>query len=164
MGYIEKNLTDGEHIVYRSALHWVIFFWPITWFIVALALFSVGVNMKEVNIKQLMVYSGGMFMITSILAFIHPTIIYITSEFGITTMRVIMKIGVIRRKSLEVLLDKVESIQVNQSVPGRILGFGSIAVTGTGGTRDVFHNIASPFEFRKKALAEIGSLHGSENR
>jgi uncharacterized membrane protein YdbT with pleckstrin-like domain len=164
MGYIERNLMDGEHIVYRSALHWVIFIWPIVWFIVALALFGVGVNMNEANVKRLMVYAGGMFMIIVIVTFIRPTIKYITSEFGITTRRVIMKIGVIRRKSLEVLLNKVESIQVDQSMSGRILGFGSITVTGTGGTRDVFHNIKAPFEFRKKALEQIGSGHDPENR
>ena len=67
-------------------------------------------------------------------------------------------------KSLEMLLNKIEGIQVNQSIFGRLLGFGSITVTGTGGTKDPFHNIAAPFEFRKKAQEQIASVQNLENR
>jgi uncharacterized membrane protein YdbT with pleckstrin-like domain len=155
---------DGEHMVYRSKLHWVIFIWPIVSFIVALALFGFGVSMQENNLRTFLVVVGGMLIVITIITFIPPFIHYVTSEFGITNKRVIVKIGVFRRKSLEVLLNKVEGIQVNQSILGRILGFGSITVTGTGGTKDPFHNIAAPFEFRKKAQEQIGSVQDSGNR
>jgi uncharacterized membrane protein YdbT with pleckstrin-like domain len=163
MSYIDHNLMDGEHIVYRGTLHLVIFIWPIVWFIVALALFGMGVNMKEANVRTAMVAISGLFALSAILTFVRPLIQYVTSEFGITNRRVIVKTGVFRRKSLEVLLNKVEGIQVNQSILGRILGFGSITVTGTGGTKDPFHNIAAPFEFRKKAQEQIASVQDSGN-
>jgi uncharacterized membrane protein YdbT with pleckstrin-like domain len=75
-----------------------------------------------------------------------------------------VKIGLFRRTSLEVLLNKIEGIQVNQSILGRLVGFGSITVTGTGGTKDPFHNIAGPFEFRKQAQEQIASVQALENR
>jgi uncharacterized membrane protein YdbT with pleckstrin-like domain len=56
------------------------------------------------------------------------------------------------------LLNKVESIQVNQDILGRILGYGSITVSGTGGTKDPFHKIDAPLEFRKKVQEQIASI------
>ncbi len=72
-----------------------------------------------------------------------------------------MKVGFIRRKSLEVLLSKVEGIQVDQSILGRILGFGSVTIIGTGGTQDQFDMLKSPFEFRRKAQEQIASVQDS---
>lgn len=164
MSYINRNLMDGEHIVYSGRLSLVIFIWPIVWFIVALALFGAGVNMKYANERTFMVAIGGLFALSAIVTFMRPFIKYVTSEFGITNRRVIVKTGLFRRKSLEVLLNKIEGIQVNQSILGRLCGFGSITVTGTGGTKDPFHNIAAPFEFRKKAQEQISSLQNLENR
>jgi len=56
------------------------------------------------------------------------------------------------------LLNKVEGIQVNQGILGRILGFGSITVSGTGGTKDPFHKIDAPLEFRKKVQEQIEKI------
>ena len=67
----------------------------------------------------------------------------------------LIKVGVIRRHTVEILLEKVEGIGVTQTVPGRILNFGSIVVTGTGGTRETFHEMSAPMEFRKQVQARI---------
>jgi uncharacterized membrane protein YdbT with pleckstrin-like domain len=83
-----------------------------------------------------------------------PFIQKATSEFAITTKRVIIKVGLIARRTLEMNLSKIETVNVDQSVIGRILDYGSIIVIGTGGTHEVFHDIASPMEFRK-AFHEI---------
>jgi uncharacterized membrane protein YdbT with pleckstrin-like domain len=85
---------------------------------------------------------------------ISPIIDCATSEFGVTNKRVIIKVGFLRRRTLELLLRHVEAISVDQSVTGRILGFGSITLTGTGGIREVFHNISSPLEFRRQIQGE----------
>jgi uncharacterized membrane protein YdbT with pleckstrin-like domain len=85
---------------------------------------------------------------------IAPFIQKATSEFAITTKRVIIKEGLIARRTLEMNLSKIETVNVDQSILGRILDYGSITVIGTGGTREVFNNIASPMQFRK-AFQEI---------
>jgi len=149
MTYIEQNLMNGESIVYRSHLHWIIFLWPIIWFIVAIMFFTVGGKADIVGTLVFLVA-----IVTGISAFIK----YKTSEFGITNKRVIVKVGFIHRNSLEVLLNKVESIQVNQDILGRFLGYGSITVSGTGGTKDPFHKIDAPLEFRKKVQEQIASI------
>jgi uncharacterized membrane protein YdbT with pleckstrin-like domain len=78
-----------------------------------------------------------------------PLVEYVTSEFAVTNKRVIMKIGWISRQVLELNLHKIESVNVDQSLLGRLLGYGTITVIGTGGTRETFDRIAHPFAFRK---------------
>ena len=85
---------------------------------------------------------------------IAPFIRKNTSEFAITTKRVIIKVGFISRRTLEMNLSKIETVNVDQSIMGRILNYGSITIIGTGGTKEVFNDIASPMQFRK-AFQEI---------
>lgn len=73
-----------------------------------------------------------------------------TSEFAITNKRVVIKVGLISRRTLEMNLSKIESVNVNQSLFARLLGYGTIVVIGTGGTREAFHDIADPLIFRRK--------------
>jgi uncharacterized membrane protein YdbT with pleckstrin-like domain len=82
--------------------------------------------------------------------FIAPYIQLKTSEFAITNKRVIVKTGFISRKILEMNLNKVETVNVEQSIWGRMLGFGTIIIVGTGGTKEVFDDIYSPLKFRRK--------------
>jgi uncharacterized membrane protein YdbT with pleckstrin-like domain len=82
--------------------------------------------------------------------FILPMIDNWTSEYAVTNKRIIIKVGLISRRTVEMNVQKIESILVNQSVFGRILGYGDISVVGTGGTRETFSDISNPTEFRKK--------------
>lgn len=78
-----------------------------------------------------------------------PAIIRWSSEFVITNRRIIIKTGFIARKTFEMNLSKIESVNVDQPLMGRIFGYGSLTIIGTGGTRESFHNIRKPLEFRK---------------
>ena len=82
--------------------------------------------------------------------FLIPFIERLTSEFAITNKRIIIKVGLISRRTLEMNLGKVESINVDQSIMGRILGYGTINIIGTGGTKELFADISSPLDFRKQ--------------
>jgi hypothetical protein len=135
MDYIESNLMTGEKIVARTRLHWIIFFWP-----VLLAFIGLGT-------LPLLIIAG----IWGAVAFMNLQ----TSEFAVTNKRVLMKVGWIRRHSLELLLTKVESIQVDQGILGSTLNYGTIIVSGTGGAKEPFPRIAAPFDFRKRVLEEI---------
>ena len=88
--------------------------------------------------------------------FISPLIASATSEFAITDKRIIIKVGLISRRTLEMNLSKIESVNVNQSVLGRLLGYGTIVVVGTGGSKEPFAVISAPLEFRKK-FQEVSS-------
>ncbi len=71
------------------------------------------------------------------------------SEFVITNRRIIIKTGIIGRETFEMNLSKIESVNVDQSIMGRILNYESITIIGSGGTKETFHKIAKPLAFRK---------------
>jgi uncharacterized membrane protein YdbT with pleckstrin-like domain len=81
--------------------------------------------------------------------FLAPLVENWTSEFAVTNKRVIVKVGLISRRTLELNLSKVESIGVDQGIIGRIFGYGTIIIIGTGGTKERFRGIADPLGFRK---------------
>ncbi|HVO90693.1 MAG TPA: PH domain-containing protein [Casimicrobiaceae bacterium] len=76
-----------------------------------------------------------------------------STELAVTNRRVIAKFGLIRRSTVEINLSKIESVRVEQSVMGRLLGYGSIIVTGTGSTMDPIPFISRPIEFRQALQA-----------
>jgi uncharacterized membrane protein YdbT with pleckstrin-like domain len=77
------------------------------------------------------------------------------TEMAVTTRRVVIKAGLINRKTIEVLLNKVESIEVAEPALGRLLGYGTITVIGTGGTVEPFHDMAHPLMFRSQVQQQI---------
>ena len=81
-----------------------------------------------------------------------PLIKQSTSEFVITGKCIIIKTGFISRNTLEMNLTKIESVNVDQGILGRILGYGTITIIGTGGTKESFHDISKPLLFRRKFL------------
>jgi uncharacterized membrane protein YdbT with pleckstrin-like domain len=144
MKFIDKNLMDGEQIIYRTKLHWIVFLGPIILFVI-----GIFASYKEASAV------GGISIFLAIIWVIAAAISRVTSEFGISNNRVLIKVGWIKRNSLETLLTKVEGIQVEQGILGRILNFGTIIVRGTGGTHNPFKKIADPFTFRKIAQEQI---------
>ncbi len=92
--------------------------------------------------------------------FIAPLVARATSEFAVTNRRVIIKVGLVSRRTVELNLEKVESIGVEQTVLGRILGYGTLVVVGTGGTREPFLGIADPMAFRRAVNQATEALRG----
>ncbi len=137
MGYIENNLLPEEKVVYWAKLHPVIFLPPLILAFLGLAAFAVS-SLVAVLILLFALFLG-----------LDRYVRLITCEFAVTNRRVLIKTGIIRRHTLELLLGRVETVGVDQGIFGRILNYGTITVIGTGGTRELFTGIAKPLEFRK---------------
>ena len=151
MGYIEDNLVPGEEVVTRTHLHWIILIKPVVLTAAVMAAVGAGVSWWQGNIVWLfLLVIGG-----AILAGVISYWVVQSSEFALTDKRVLIKVGIIERKSVELILNKIEAIRVDQSIFGRMLNFGTLDVTGTGGTREVFANIARPVEFRNRVQVQI---------
>ena len=88
--------------------------------------------------------------------FIAPALKRWSDEFVITNKRVIIKTGIFSRKTFEMNLNKIESVNVDQSIFGRMFGYGTITIIGTGGTRESFPSIGDAVEFRKR-FQEVSS-------
>jgi uncharacterized membrane protein YdbT with pleckstrin-like domain len=157
MGYVEQNLMPGEEVIYKAKLHWAMFLSPIWPLILAVLALWYGFYINsDQDMKIVFVGVAGLFFLSAIMNGLRALISFLTTEFALTNKRVIAKTGLVRRRSVELLLSKIESIGVNESILGRMLDFGTITVTGTGGTKEPFGNIAAPMELRKRVNTQIG--------
>lgn len=147
MGYVEKNLLPSETIVYRAHLHPIIFATPLLLAFVGTLFVAVGLAGAALAFLAVI---GVLFLVAAVIAGLPRYVCLKSSEFAITDKRVLVKTGVVRRHTLELLLSKVETIGVEQGVFGRMLNYGTIAVVGTGGTKETFKDIARPLEFRRQ--------------
>jgi hypothetical protein len=145
MGYVENNLLPNEQVTYRARLHWIIYGLPIA--ILGIAILVVALGGGAI--------AGGVIAVVGLLFLLPPWIRSTSSDFAITNKRVLIKVGLIRRHSLELLLQKVEGIGVDQGILGRILGYGTITVSGVGGTKEAFRMISNPLEFRRQVQAGL---------
>jgi uncharacterized membrane protein YdbT with pleckstrin-like domain len=148
MGYVDSHLLPGEEVMHRGHLHKIIYVMPV---LIAVALMAVATAAFANELYPFAAIALGVALVPLVAA----QILYRSSEFAVTNKRVIIKVGFIQRRTLETLLSKVEGIEVNQTVFARMLDFGTIAVTGTGGTREEFRNIAAPLEFRRQVQAQV---------
>lgn len=159
MRYIHKTLLDHEQIVYVTHPHKIIFVPSVMTLIFAVMLFLFGPQFSVLRpslhsftlYEILAIFCAAIGLFTFLKAYIH----YRTSEYGVTNKRVLIKVGLIQRSSLELFLDKIEAVHVDQTIPGRLLGYGSIIIIGTGGSKDPFINIPRPLHFRKVVQQEI---------
>jgi uncharacterized membrane protein YdbT with pleckstrin-like domain len=149
LSYIKNNLLNGEQVIYTAKIHWIIFVPGV--FLVALGtyLFTIETEGGGAAILGLLALLFGLFSLAKAL------IQRATTELGVTTKRVIAKFGFIRRTTMELNHSKVESFHVEQSILGRIFGFGTLVVNGTGGGKTPVPNIDSPLEFRREAMQTI---------
>jgi membrane protein YdbS with pleckstrin-like domain len=150
LSYLDDHLLTGERIVYRAKLHWTIFLISIV-----VVLLGIGLGILLQVLEPAYSFAGGALVGVGLLLAIGPAVRYISSEFAVTDKRVLGKVGFIERESDETLLSKIEAIAVDQGVLGRVFGFGTVTITGTGGTQEVFSRISEPLEFRRQIQSQI---------
>jgi uncharacterized membrane protein YdbT with pleckstrin-like domain len=153
MSYLDDHLLAGEQIVYRAHLHWIIFGGAI--FMAALGL-VLAIALQAIQPGYW--YLGMALVGIGLLLAIGPAIRYVSSEFAVTDKRVLAKHGFIERESIETLLTKIEAISVDQGIIGRVFDYGSIIITGTGGTEESFPRISQPLEFRRQIQSQVVAL------
>lgn len=143
MSYIDRDLLPGEHLVHRTRLYWLVFAGPVLISIVVL--FPVAWLLFNSTWSRI----SWVPLVLAVLLIGVAILRRQTSEFAVTDRRVVMKRGIISTRSIELLLGKIEAIAIDQSLMGRMFLYGDIILTGSGGTKEVFHHIQSPFEFRR---------------
>jgi Bacterial PH domain len=164
MNYIEKCLIPGEAVLYRARLHWTALGWRA---FVGLCLTCAAVGLfvgawlgaphgkgpsPLLNVAGLITLASGIVLL--LMGFIRRN----ATEIAVTNRRVLIKTGILRRSTVEVLLSKIESIGVDEPLSGRLLGYGTVIVRGTGGTPETFTRIARPLEFRRQVQGQIDGL------
>ena len=144
MGFLDDHLLPDERVVHRARLHWIIFGWPIACVLIGA---GAGTLLYLKFPPERYWLAGAAMVAVGGLLTIGPALRYLSSDFAVTDKRVLAKAGVVRRQSLDTLLSKVEAIGIDQDMTGRLLGYGTVTITGTGGTREALPMIVDPLEF-----------------
>ncbi|MCW5574779.1 MAG: PH domain-containing protein [Burkholderiales bacterium] len=131
MAYIDESLSAGEEIAALFRLHWVTRIPMAFWLLLAIPSFG----------------------ITLVLA-VYEHLRLRHTEQGVTNKRIVFKTGIISRKSEEMKLGSIETVEIDQGILGRILGYGTVKVTGRGTSDVLFRNVADPMAV-KRAIESI---------
>ncbi len=163
MSYAEKHLIQGETIQYETKLHWIVMLGHagLTAFFVlagaALLVFSWNTRHSAESHSNILIWLAlAAFLVAAILLGVglikrNATVMVLTNK------RVIVKTGLASRRTLELLLSRIESVVVEEPAMGRVLGYGTVIIRGTGGTPEMFEKIAHPLEFRSQVQSQISS-------
>jgi uncharacterized membrane protein YdbT with pleckstrin-like domain len=146
--YIDEILQPGEKMLYSTNVHWIFYLPAIATWIVAVFLFFLSRETTTEWIVLLCLSASAVVAITALYwtakAWFHRW----TTETDVTNLRVVHKTGFIKRRTFEMSLDKVESVDVNQSILGRVLNYGDVTIRGVGEGAETIKTIASPLAFR----------------
>ncbi len=155
--YVNKNLLHSETVQYEAHIHWTFWIGPVLGIIVQLAIAGVLFYLS-VDREPIVKYAGLLFIVTAIISWLDSLIEYRTTEVVVTNKRLVIKRGFIARKTFELLLQKTETVGVDQGFWGRILNYGTVTAIGTGGSHGSIDYISKPMAFRA-AFQEAVELH-----
>ena len=146
--YIDDILQPGEKVLYSTNAHWIFYLPALAAWIVALAFFILSRNTLNQTLVlvwlSLAVIAGLAALYWTLTGWFHRW----TTETDVTNLRVVHKEGFIKRRTFEMPLDKVESVDVNQTILGRILSYGDVTILGVGEGKETIRMIAAPLKFR----------------
>lgn len=151
--YIDEILQPGERLLYSTTIHWIIYLPGLALWVLALAVIvfgnAVAPGIGGVGIIIIALILLGIGLISVLRAWFRRW----TTEFDVTDRRIVQKNGFIERRTVEMNMDKVESVDVNQSILGRIFDYGEVIVRGTGESWEPIRTIGSPLKFRNHITA-----------
>jgi len=162
MSYVQKVLLPGEQVIYETGLHWLVYLRAMVFSLLAVAAAVVaivlagGTQAGGAQAVAAMIAWG----VTALLgamgffAFLSAAIRRATTELAVTDQRIVYKAGIISRHTLEMNRSKVESVDVDQSILGRIFSYGTVVLRGTGGSLEPMENIEHPLTFRSRITVE----------
>ncbi|BBB95727.1 putative membrane protein YdbT with pleckstrin-like domain [Bradyrhizobium japonicum] len=151
--YIDEILQPGEKVLYSTNAHWMFYLPAIGAWIVVLALLILS---RMTTVDGLVMACLAAAAVVAVAALYWTAAAWFhrwTTETDVTNFRVVHKSGFIKRRTFEMSLDKVESVDVNQSIMGRLLNYGDVTIRGVGEGIETIRTIAAPLSFRNSITA-----------
>jgi uncharacterized membrane protein YdbT with pleckstrin-like domain len=161
VSYASKHLIAGEQVQYETKLHWVVMLGHVT---LAVILAIVGVGLLAgpwgrthggQEYSGALGWAGVASLVAAFMFLIVGLVRRDATEMAVTNKRVIVKTGLASRRTVELLLPRIESVVVEEPAIGRALGYGTVILRGTGGTPEAFRQIAHPLQFREQVQRQI---------
>jgi len=142
---MEKNLLVNERIVFSTKLNWTLY-----------------VKSSIVILIGLLVLLDGLFgLIVVFIGILSAVVTYFkikTFEFAVTNKRILIKYGILRTRSFEIMLNKVEAIYIERNIIEKLVNSGTMIIKGTGGSQNLLRNVDNPFQFRIALNEQIENL------
>jgi uncharacterized membrane protein YdbT with pleckstrin-like domain len=170
MSYVEKNLVPGETLLYQTRHHWIVLLGPLMIALLVglpglLLLCAATAKRPELDEyvtrvpggAQTALVIGAILLVIALANLAWGMAKRNATEMAVTNRRVLIKTGMGSRRTLDLMLSRVESIGVEETMWGRMMGYGSVIVRGTGGTPEPFVKISHPQEFRRQVQQQIGA-------
>ncbi|CCD84909.1 conserved protein of unknown function [Bradyrhizobium sp. ORS 285] len=151
--YIDEILQPGEKVLYSTNAHWMFYLPAIGAWIVVFGLLVLSRMTVNDNLVMLCLATAAVIAVVSLYWTVRAWFHRLTTETDVTNRRVVHKTGFIRRRTFEMALDKVESVDVNQTIMGRILNYGDVTILGVGEGKETISTIAEPLAFRNAITA-----------
>jgi len=150
MSYVQEVLQPDEVVRLRTNVHWSIYLKAITALVIGFA-FLIWFWLDGTQ-NMLLLLAAATFGLFALILAIPPFLRRFATEIAVTDRRIIFKTGLIQRHTIEISMEKVESVDVDQSIFGRMLGYGDVTVRGTGEGIEPLRNIAYPIELRNAVM------------
>ena len=166
LSYIDSNLIPGEKVLFRTRLHTVTILVHV---LMGLVLDLIGIfcvysyaTRKDDPQTELQAWliAGLVLLVVGGVTVAYAILKLNATEMAVTNRRILIKTGFFSRRTVELLLVRVESILINEPFFGRMLGYGTVVIRGTGGTPEAFDCIARPKEFRRCVQEQIEAAQG----
>jgi membrane protein YdbS with pleckstrin-like domain len=159
----KKNLLPGEDLLSVAKLHWMFILTPMVKLLSIIPLLYFIRTMLSFLIPVEMMILFGLnigYMVLAIIIFALPmagwqVFLYLSTEYGLTNKRLLIRKGIIQIITIEIPLDRIESINCIQGILGRIFNYGTICISGVGGRVPVFYMICKPYALRRKIVEAI---------
>jgi len=151
--YIDEILQPGEKVLYSTNAHWMFYLPAIGAWIIVFALLLLSRTTVNDNLTMLCLAIAAVIALAALYWTVRAWFHRLTTETDVTNRRVVHKTGFIWRRTFEMALDKVESVDVNQTIMGRILNYGDVTINGVGEGQERISTIAEPLAFRNAITA-----------
>lgn len=151
--YIDQILQPGERVQYSTTLHGIIYLPAALIWIVAAACFVLSRRAEGGGVGVVWLVLAAAAALVALVWTVRAWFRRWTTETDVTTLRVVHKTGFIQRRTFEMNLDKVESVDVDQSIPGRLIGYGDVTIRGVGEGVETIRMMAAPLQFRNNITA-----------
>ncbi len=151
--YIEEVLQPGERVRYSTTIHGIVYVPGVICLLLAGASFAASRSFDGSGMTLLLLGASGVLAAIGVTLVLRAWFWRWTVETDVTTMRVVHKEGFIKRRTFEMNLDKVESVDVDQSIAGRVFDWGDVTIHGVGEGIERIRMIGSPLEFRNHITA-----------
>ena len=154
MAYIDEILEPGEKVVFKTRLSWTLYGPAIVYALAALALTVFATGAAGLGVVAFVIAAlAALAAAAALVGFLRAWFRRWTSEIAVTDRRVVLKRGFIRRHTVEMNMQKVESVDVDQSQLGRLFNYGMVTIKGTGSTLESLKMIDHPLKLRSAITA-----------